>query len=456
MSDLAGTSKLAVYLSGRCLSLGSVWLLVGTFGAFFPELLVLYAGLGGLFAVVLFLDRRSCADVADVTVEIEGPRQLELNQEGEVTIRFSRPLVGAQVLRKVRLECRLPRELERRGNPDFRGAGCVTLGIKAVRLGLPQISELRLRIESPLGLWLCERVIRFPALTVHVAPSLAVMPEREYHLLCSRHPLLYQGIHQLTRHASPDIYLTSRAYQYGDPLRFIDYRKSARFGGVFTKEFESLHEHHLVVVLDIGRAMAGTVNGSPKSEYYRSAAMNVMRLAVRMGDSVSFVAFADSVIHALPRSRTHSHVSAVGHSAELVVRDVASDFTQLQGVLARVAPQRAIVVILTDAGLPSIQDQVQTFTPRLGRKHLCLVVSMIDSEFDTERALIKASKATSTGALGGDEYLELLYRYWVHDSMASVSQSLSRAGAELILIPEEYWLDTCARIYRQLRHSLGA
>ena len=65
---------------------------------------------------------------------------------------------------------------------------------------------------------------------------------------------------------SPDLYFSSRPFQYPDPIRFLDQRKTGRFGAPYTKVFESLHEQHLVIALDVSRATRGDIASSLKSD----------------------------------------------------------------------------------------------------------------------------------------------------------------------------------------------
>ena len=141
----------------------------------------------------------------------------------------------------------------------------------------------------------------------------------------------------------------------------------------------------------------------------------------------------------------------VRSSPRLEAQDVASSFEVLLASIQRVAPQRAVVIVLTDIGLPSVQDQLLEFLPRVSEKHLCFCVGMLEDRFALEQRLLSA-----TGMPDESGYLDLLYAYWIESTSRNFSMAVARHGSEAIAVPQAFWLSTCARIYDQMRQSLAA
>ena len=435
------------YLSGRTLYLLSAWVLFGTLAILFPRLLLPYLCLGAGLLAALASDLRFRSALRDVHVEIAAPLQLELKSSASIECS----LAGATPLGDVELKLRMPEQL---GCPDAPVpvlGGRAQLEVRGAKLGEGVVSEAKLLSASPLNLWLFERIVFAPPRRVSVVPSTEPMSDQAFQALRSRHLHLQQGLRLLSRNSSPDQYFSSRPYQYPDSRRFIDPRKSARFGIPYTKMFDSLHEQHLVVALDVGRASRGTIEGSAKHDYYRSAALWLIQHALRLGDSVSFIGFSDEEELVIPRARMLQAFAEVRSSPRLEAQDVASSFEVLLSSLQRVAPQRAVVIVLTDISLPSVQDQLLEFLPRVSEKHLCFCVGMQEDRLALERRIVETSDA-----LEPDTYLNLLYSYWLEATSRNFSHAVARFGSEAISVPQAYWLSTCSRIYEQMRPSLAA
>ena len=435
------------YLSGRTLYILSGWVLFGTLAILLPWLLLPHLCLGAAIAAALVTDLRWRQSLKSVELEITLPLQLELRKRATAACRLG----GTSLPEGTELKLRMPDQLASAENPTRVSAGWAEFEVVGTQLGEGLVAEARVICPSPLQLWLFERTVLARPQQVLVVPSLAPMSDQSFQALRSRHVHLQQGLRLLCRNASPDQYFSSRPYQYPDSRRFIDHRKSARFGSPYTKMFDSLHERHLVVALDVGRASRGTIEGSPKHDYYRSAALWLLQHAVRLGDSASLVGFSDEEELVIPRARTLQAFAEVRTSSRLEAQDVASSFEVLLSSLKRVAPQRAVVIVLTDISLPSVQDQLLEFLPRVSEKHLCFCVGMLEDRLALDRRLLSTPDAPDESS-----YLDLLYSYWLEAASRNFSLAAARHGCEAISVPQAYWLNTCARIYDHMRQSLAA
>lgn len=435
------------YLSGRSLVVLSLWVLFGTISIFIPLILPVYLGVGVCIVTALITELRVRLILDRITLDITGPSRLEVRTTGSI----DGEVTGATVPHELSVSLRLSAELSTTSPRITVADGRFSLPVHASRVGVATVSEARIFLTSPLGLWFFEKEYKVEPLSIPVLPSLAPMTEQAFHALRSRHPHLHQGLRLLSRNSAPDQYFSSRPYQYPDPLRHIDPRKSARFGTPFTKTYDSLHEKHVVVAVDVGRACVGTIDGAPKHDYYRAAALWIIQHAIHLGDSASFIAFADDVEFIVPRSRSLRAFDALRTTPKLHAQDVASSYDGLYAALQQVAPQRSVVIVLTDIGLPSLQEQLTSFLPRASQKHLCYAVGMLEDALALEVKIGRVSDEPSES-----EYIDLLYSYWLDESYRNLSLSLSRSGAEAIAVPQSYWMNTCVRIYEHMRTSMAA
>lgn len=326
-----------------------------------------------------------------------------------------------------------------------------TLSFAPIELGFVEFDSFVLHSESRLKLWYGVQTIESKPFSFRIMPAMNKIPEMRFREIISRQRLLYQGSRLMARNVVPDQYYTSREYRYPDPMRFIDQRKSAKFGTLLTKVFDSLHQNHLVIILDLGRGLCGSIKSSQKKDYYLSAAIALSRQAVQAGDRVSFVAFSDQVHLIIPPSTSHGSFDHLLRGGPLLAaHEVASNYQILEPILQRIAPQRSIIVLLSDCSLPSVQENIFSTVPGLCKKHLFLTLGLLDSSFSLNEQL----RMHHSEALSLDEYSHLLYTYWVNDNLELFNKKIGNFGGSSLTIPEDFWLSACTKVYDRLRSSM--
>jgi len=317
------------------------------------------------------------------------------------------------------------------------------------QLGAEKIDGFYLESVSSLGLWFGRIWVDCEGSSVQVIPSREVIPEQKFSELISRQRLLLSGNRVRSRAATPDQYYTSRRYEYPDSIRSIDWKKSAKTGVLHTKVFDSLFETRVILAFDMGRGMIGSVRGSPKQNYYFAAAHMVVERALRAGDTVSALFFADKPLLVVPRLTSATHFDAVAADPRCAPQEVGTDYSLLQTEAPRLSAQRAIVIVLSDLAFPSAQEGIQQAISSLATKHMVVALSLIDRKYH----LISRLGQFDGETISNDEHLEYLYLYWLKDAFDTFAARIDLAGAAAINIPERYWVDACSRVFDRVRFS---
>ena len=102
-----------------------------------------------------------------------------------------------------------------------------------------------------------------------------------------------------------------REYQYGDPIRNIDWNVTARFNKPFIKVFEEERELTVMLLVDVsGSNDFGTTNNS-KRELMTELAAVIAFSAIQNNDKVGVILFSDQVEKFIPPKKGKKHIMRI-------------------------------------------------------------------------------------------------------------------------------------------------
>ncbi|MBT2484148.1 MULTISPECIES: DUF58 domain-containing protein [unclassified Microbacterium] len=172
-----------------------------------------------------------------------------------------------------------------------------------------------------------------------------------------------------------------RAYEYGDQVRDIDWRATARLGAPLVRRHRAMRMHTIMFVVDTGRSMAALAHDERSKKDLAILATGVLGvLALRHGDDFTVV-YGDAervrrrapgrsegaLEHAL---RTVDH--AIDHSTAPSDRDALLSF------VTRTISRRMIAVVITDEA--PITDETERMLRRLRVQHDVLWLTVRDAD----------------------------------------------------------------------------
>lgn len=237
--------------------------------------------------------------------------------------------------------------------------------------------SVHLRVRGPLGFVWHER-------TVKADVAISVFPDMRgaSRLLLSDAALDFVnlGLRQLRRDGRGSEFARLRDYAQGDSVRDVDWKATARRGRPVTRVMESERSQTVLIGVDCGRSMAARVDGLTKLDHAVNAALFLAFVAVRNGDRVGLVVFADGIktflAPAAGRLQYRKIVDAL-YTAKphLTYVDYLALFKELNVRLVK----RSLLCIFTDF---IDEDQAQTMVEpmrRLARRHVPLCLSVKDA-----------------------------------------------------------------------------
>lgn len=311
------------------------------------------------------------------------------------------------------------------------------------RRGERRSDRVTVRCRGPFGL-ACRQRSRAVAGAVRVLPPfdsrrhlparLAVLRE-----LDGRSPVAVRG--------AGTEFDTLRGYIPGDDVRSIDWRGSARGGGVVVRTWRPEQDRVVQLVLDSGRTSAGRLETdegpATRLDLLLDAALLLAALAGHAGDRVGLTV-VDSAVRTELRPARRTTLGDLS-SALLRVEPalVETDHALLARTVLTRIPHRALVVLLTGLDGPVVTEGLLPVLGALTARHRVVVAAVSDPETDRARHTLTDADAVYLAAAAAREQLD----------RAATADLLTRAGVTVVDAPPATLAPRLADTYLQLKRT---
>jgi uncharacterized protein (DUF58 family) len=333
----------------------------------------------GLFIVLLVLaltaaDALATPGAKALQAALEAPRAAYVGQD--VTLDIMARVGGSR-----RFEAAV--EHDARLVPAASGSELThdgrTMRFAAVRRGSATIDALWLRWPGMLGLvWRQKRI----DLDRKIAVLPDVRPVRTEALRLFRRDASIGEIVQVDTGAGGEFQALAE-FRQGMDRRAIDWKASARHGGLIAKEYRIERHNEIVFAIDAGRLMCEPVDGVPRIDRAISAALTAAFVALKLGDKVSLFGFdARPRISSGAVSGVASFATFQGLAAELDYSNEETNFTLALTTLGSQLKRRSLVLVFTDFVDPTSAELMLRNVGRLAERHLVLFILMHDVELE--------------------------------------------------------------------------
>jgi len=343
---------------------------------------------------------------------------------------------------------------EHRAYSTKPGAGVMKRIFHTHQLDYVEIHEVEIKCRSRRGFWTVRAAVPLtPPIKVRIHPETVRLNPEDFVELFGGATLLHQGQRRRARGSHEDLFDSFRPYQYPDSLRVVDAKKSAQFSELLVRRFDTLHDHHLLICLDMGRNSSGQILNSERSDYYVSAAMKLAENAILSRDRVSLICYSDRIHFQVRRTRNLADFEPLLAGRFAKSYHVESTLLNLPRWINEVAGGRCIVVLLSDLERPNVQDSILEALPPVCVKHLTAVVGLSDPSNDPNLYLDRLHGRTS-----GDQELmaDYLYALNANDRTTEFARKFSRFGGHSLTVDERRWTAAVSELYRLLRSSARA
>ncbi|WP_102193704.1 DUF58 domain-containing protein [Microbacterium aurantiacum] len=172
-----------------------------------------------------------------------------------------------------------------------------------------------------------------------------------------------------------------RKYEYGDQVRDIDWRATAKQGTPLVKRHRAMRMHTVMFVVDTGRSMQALAYDEKSMKDLAVLATGALGvLALRHGDDFTVVyGDADRVRRRAP-GRSEGALEHALRTIDTAIRDSAAPSARdaLLSFVTRTISRRMIVVVITDEA--PITEQTERTLRRLRVQHDVLWLTLRDAD----------------------------------------------------------------------------
>ncbi len=249
------------------------------------------------------------------------------------------------------------------------------------RRGRSSFSSMYVRYASRLGLWtmMQRRPLDTP---VRIYPDIKAVARFE--LLARKNRLAEEGYKLWRLRGAGGEFERLREYRREDELRKVDWKATAKYDKLISRDYVVERNQNVLFMLDCGRSMVNEAGGISHLDRGLNAAVMLGYIALSQGDNVALLAFSNRIERMVGPVRGKLAVRALIREVfDLEARYEASDYSLAIEEVLRRQRKRALVVLVTHAldeqHLISIGEYARTLTSN----HLLLCVLLKDEGLST-------------------------------------------------------------------------
>ncbi|MFZ2957502.1 MAG: DUF58 domain-containing protein [Candidatus Ozemobacteraceae bacterium] len=334
----------------------------------------------GLLVLLIYLDVCLSPKPEDIEVGRILSGKMSLGEPNEVFIRIknhSRRRLKVTLRDEYPLDFQVShRELDT--SVERRSEAVVKYRVTPPRRGDFLFGNLVIRYRGLLELVERQKIIEVPT-KVEVYPNLKNISRFE--LSVKRRRLGEIGLKPERRRGTGTEFESMREYVTGDEFRKIDWKASARKDKLISREYQSEVNQSVVIAIDSSRPMGAHAGELTLLDYAVNASLLLGWQIQKKQDKVGLMTFSDQVHSFITPQRGKRHFQQfIRGMYNLQPRPVEPNYEKPLRYLMNARIKRSLIIILTDLSSSDAASRLRTTVGLLSRKHLPIVVSIIDPE----------------------------------------------------------------------------
>ena len=190
---------------------------------------------------------------------------------------------------------------------------------------------------------------------------------------------LLNGMHQSPYFGQSVEFLQHRQYTPGDDLRHVDWKVWAKQDRLYVKQFEEDTNMRCTLLVDVSKSMQYGNGPLNKYEYAATLATSLAYLLLKQHDTVSCIAFDESIRARTPMRSRHTQLNSVVKVLENSDPLHKTDIGAILHEVVETSPRRGMMVLVSDL-LGDIKSTLRGLRLLRQRGHDVLVLHVLDDD----------------------------------------------------------------------------
>jgi uncharacterized protein (DUF58 family) len=319
-----------------------------------------------------------CVSPTRIEIVREAPETVTMGEQAEITwvianrsgrgarLTMSDALWPSLAAERRRVVLHLPAGARSRSRARFR----------PTRRGRFPLRDVTVRVQGPLRLASRQATRAVPG-GIRVMPA---YPSRNEIVRRVRQPrVLEVGLRSIRLSGGGTEFDQLRDYRPDDDFKRINWPATVRMGRPIVQQYRAERNQNVVLLLDNGRVMAGTVGGVPRVEHAMDAVLGMVQAASRLGDRVGLLAFDRQVRAIVPPTNGRGQLGRAAEAMYQLEAEYSESAYQVAFAMATTRfRRRSLYVVLTDLVEAVAEQALLPALPILTRRHLVVVAAVQD------------------------------------------------------------------------------
>ena len=268
----------------------------------------------------------------NISFEIHWPEFMELSRPQEITVSWN--FFSSDLILKIFFPAEFSPRIHTLNQTQ------TSFKVRGKKKGTYHDIELYVGYQSKLGLFIrYYRLIHERKLFV-TAPILYLSNQKKYH---------YGRIHQQYQLGGESDFYGIRAYQFGDSIKNINWRKTAgSFDEIYVNEYEKEKSRQVLIALNTGMASRFDYKKYQYIDYQTGLAFQLAHAFTKNQDATGLLTFSEAVDLYIPPKLSNRHMPALFRHLQYVEESYKHmDIVELYLFLKSRLQRKSILILLS-------------------------------------------------------------------------------------------------------------